>query len=127
MEVSPLTCSRFVVAACLALAIGSLPKATSAGEPVEAKANSKADADRARFFEQKVRPLLVEKCYSCHGSKKQKGGLRLDSLEAALKGARPARRSNRGSPTKACWWARSAMRTSKCPPRASLKPTRSPS
>ncbi|CAA9427417.1 MAG: hypothetical protein AVDCRST_MAG64-3264, partial [uncultured Phycisphaerae bacterium] len=42
--------------------------------------------DQAKFFEQKVRPLLVESCYSCHAEKKQKGRLRLDSLEAALKG-----------------------------------------
>ena len=32
------------------------------------------------FFETSVRPLLVERCYECHGDKKQKGGLRLDSL-----------------------------------------------
>src|SRR5690348_13057341 len=31
------------------------------------------------FFESKVRPILVEHCYECHGDKKQKGGLRLDS------------------------------------------------
>jgi hypothetical protein len=31
------------------------------------------------FFESKVRPLLVERCIECHGEKKQKGGLRLDS------------------------------------------------
>ena len=43
-------------------------------------------AAREQFFEQNVRPLLAEKCYSCHGDKKQKGGLRLDSLEAILKG-----------------------------------------
>ncbi len=41
---------------------------------------------REQYFEQKVRPLLAENCYSCHGGKKQKGGLRLDSLEAILKG-----------------------------------------
>ena len=41
---------------------------------------------REQFFEQNVRPLLAENCYSCHGDKKQKGGLRLDSLEAILKG-----------------------------------------
>jgi hypothetical protein len=41
---------------------------------------------RERFFEKDVRPLLVEKCYSCHSERKQKGGLRLDSLEAILKG-----------------------------------------
>jgi hypothetical protein len=32
------------------------------------------------FFESSVRPLLAERCYECHGDKKQKGGLRLDSL-----------------------------------------------
>ena len=37
-------------------------------------------------FEKHVRPLLVEKCQSCHGAEKQKGGLRLDSREALLKG-----------------------------------------
>jgi Protein of unknown function (DUF1549)/Protein of unknown function (DUF1553)/Planctomycete cytochrome C len=41
---------------------------------------------REKFFEQSVRPLLAEKCYSCHATKKQKGGLRLDSIEAILKG-----------------------------------------
>jgi cytochrome c553 len=37
-------------------------------------------------FESKVRPLLVDKCYSCHGAQKQRGGLRVDSREAMLKG-----------------------------------------
>jgi len=51
------------------------------GEP-----DSQAKAARDKFFEQSVRPLLAENCYSCHGDKKQKGGLRLDSLQAILKG-----------------------------------------
>jgi len=38
------------------------------------------------FFERQVRPLLVEHCQQCHGSKQQKGGLRLDSRAAALRG-----------------------------------------
>ncbi len=33
-----------------------------------------------------VHPILVEHCVSCHGPQKQKGGLRLDSLEAAVAG-----------------------------------------
>ncbi len=37
-------------------------------------------------FEKVVRPLLLNKCVSCHGETKQKGDLRLDSLEAILKG-----------------------------------------
>lgn len=38
------------------------------------------------FFEEKIRPLLVERCDECHGEKKQKGGLRLDSRAAWQKG-----------------------------------------
>jgi cytochrome c553 len=34
------------------------------------------------FFEKKIRPVLAEHCYECHGAEKQKGGLRLDSREA---------------------------------------------
>jgi Protein of unknown function (DUF1553)/Protein of unknown function (DUF1549)/Planctomycete cytochrome C len=39
------------------------------------------------FFESKVRPLLVDHCFSCHGDKKQEAGLRLDSRDAILKGS----------------------------------------
>jgi mono/diheme cytochrome c family protein len=39
-----------------------------------------------RFFEAKVRPILAGTCQKCHGAERQKGGLRLDSLEAALRG-----------------------------------------
>ncbi len=38
------------------------------------------------FFENKVRPLLVEKCVECHGAKNAKGGLRLDSRAGWLTG-----------------------------------------
>jgi mono/diheme cytochrome c family protein len=33
-----------------------------------------------------VRALFEKSCFKCHGPEKQKGKLRLDSLEAALKG-----------------------------------------
>ena len=44
--------------------------------------------DQNEFFEKKVRPILVERCYKCHSaqSEKLKGGLLLDSREGALKG-----------------------------------------
>src|SRR5581483_523378 len=43
-----------------------------------------SDADA---FESKVRPLLAERCYSCHSTAagKRKGGLALDSRDAVLK------------------------------------------
>ncbi len=45
-------------------------------------------AEQLEFFESKVRPLLIEHCYECHSvdAKKLKGGLKLDSREAALQG-----------------------------------------
>ena len=42
--------------------------------------------DSADFFESRIRPLLSEKCWSCHGQDKQQGGLRLDSRQAMLDG-----------------------------------------
>ncbi len=40
------------------------------------------------FFEKRIRPLLADKCYSCHSAKaeKLKGNLLMDSLEGMLKG-----------------------------------------
>ena len=45
-------------------------------------------AEDEAFFESKIRPVLVEKCYSCHSKKapKVKGGLLLDSRAGFLKG-----------------------------------------
>jgi len=38
------------------------------------------------FFERRVRPLLVKRCYRCHGPKKQESGLRLDHIRHIRKG-----------------------------------------
>src|SRR5215218_3863682 len=43
--------------------------------------------EQLEFFEKEVRPVLAEQCYKCHGPEKQKGELRVDSLEALLKGS----------------------------------------
>src|SRR5262249_32832543 len=42
-------------------------------------------------FETKVRPVLAENCWKCHGDAKQKAGLRLDSRAAMLKGGEEKR------------------------------------
>ena len=47
---------------------------------------SPAKADGADFFEKDVRPLLVEKCQSCHDDTKAKGGLRLTDRASLLAG-----------------------------------------
>ncbi|HVS34373.1 MAG TPA: PSD1 and planctomycete cytochrome C domain-containing protein [Gemmataceae bacterium] len=45
------------------------------------------DSHGAEFFEKSVRPVLAEHCVACHGPEKQRGGLRLDSKAALMKGA----------------------------------------
>jgi hypothetical protein len=47
-----------------------------------------AQPDRAKlveFFETKVRPVLVDNCFSCHSAVKPKGGVRLDRKEFVFK------------------------------------------
>ena len=63
----------------LTLALAILPMAAS---PVP------ADDDPAgvEFFEAKVRPLLVNRCQTCHGGAKAKGGLRLETRDQAMEG-----------------------------------------
>ena len=47
-----------------------------------------AQATDVEFFEAKIRPVLVQRCYSCHNSKMAapKGDLILDTKEGLLKG-----------------------------------------
>jgi mono/diheme cytochrome c family protein len=47
----------------------------------------KPTAGQVEFFETSVRPILVEQCVNCHGPKKQRAGLRLDTAEGLKKGA----------------------------------------
>lgn len=46
------------------------------------------DDTSLEFFEKEVRPILVARCFECHagGDRAPKGGLRLDSRDAVLKG-----------------------------------------
>lgn len=45
-----------------------------------------AGAATATDYLREVKPILAEHCYRCHGASQQKGGLRLDTAAAALKG-----------------------------------------
>ncbi len=45
-----------------------------------------ADNVADQHFLNRVKPLLDSRCITCHGAEKQKGGLRLDSRAAAIKG-----------------------------------------
>ncbi len=38
------------------------------------------DPAALEFFENKIRPILAERCYECHGPDKQKSDLRMDHI-----------------------------------------------
>jgi Protein of unknown function (DUF1553)/Protein of unknown function (DUF1549)/Planctomycete cytochrome C len=49
-------------------------------------ARRSGSAQQIEFFEAKIRPILAEHCFKCHGTKKLEAGLRLDSREGILRG-----------------------------------------
>jgi cytochrome c553 len=51
-----------------------------------ALAETKITPQQEQFFEQKVRPVLAEHCWQCHGPTKQESDLRLDSFAAMSRG-----------------------------------------
>jgi mono/diheme cytochrome c family protein len=63
------------------LLLGLLAVSAHAAEPA-----TQPSAEAVRFFEARVRPVLVDNCFKCHGDKKQRGGLRLDSRAALMEG-----------------------------------------
>jgi mono/diheme cytochrome c family protein/cytochrome c553 len=71
--------SRWLLAVCF-VSGWLLPSARAlSAEPKTADA-------RIEFFEKSIRPLLATHCFECHGPRKQRGGLRLDSRAALLAG-----------------------------------------
>jgi len=59
-----------------------------------------ADSDGIEFFEKRIRPVLVEKCYACHiaASEKSQGGLLLDSHEGMMRGGTRGSADNPAKP-----------------------------
>ena len=58
---------------------------------VKSQPEAKDSQESLAFFESKIRPVLVEQCYSCHSQEaatkgKLKGGLYLDSRDGMLRG-----------------------------------------
>ncbi|MDP6929745.1 MAG: PSD1 and planctomycete cytochrome C domain-containing protein [Planctomycetota bacterium] len=52
-----------------------------------ASAHAQSEGAGIEWFENRVRPILAERCYKCHGPKKQKAGLRLDRWSSILEGS----------------------------------------
>ncbi len=100
--------SRSFLAVCL----------LSLGTTLQAAPPTPADAD---FFEKEVRPLLAERCQSCHGEQKTRGGLKLTSRDAILKGGETGPAVVVGQPDKSLLiQAIRYAETPHMPPRAKL-------
>ncbi|HBN77966.1 MAG TPA: hypothetical protein DD473_19580 [Planctomycetaceae bacterium] len=59
-----------------------------AGIQQELKAEEAISPEQSQFFENKIRPILVKECYSCHSVQQdeQEGGLTLDTREGIRSG-----------------------------------------
>ncbi|MFN5187656.1 MAG: PSD1 and planctomycete cytochrome C domain-containing protein [Planctomycetota bacterium] len=60
--------------------------AGAVGVAQEAPPRNALAPEKLEFFETKVRPILVQRCYECHSGQESNGGLRLDYREGLLKG-----------------------------------------
>jgi hypothetical protein len=65
----------------LVICLVPLPTPAAGGKALPLPTSSQVE-----FFERRVRPVLAEHCFACHGPKKQKSGLRVDSRQALLEG-----------------------------------------
>ncbi len=70
----------FLYASVALLAASAAPKKPEPTKPLTAA--QKADYTKV------IQPIFDAQCVTCHGPKKEKGKLRLDSLEAAMKGGK---------------------------------------
>lgn len=60
----------------------AIPMALAQDAPV----SQSSPQEKLEFFETKVRPILVQRCYECHGGEQANGGLRVDYREGLVLG-----------------------------------------
>ena len=70
----------------LLLTVGAL--AATPSTPKKAESAAPLSPAQKADYAKVIQPLFDAHCVSCHGPKKEKGKLRLDSLEATLKGGK---------------------------------------
>ncbi len=69
----------------------------AAGDPAAAK---------LAIYSEKIRPLLAEQCFSCHGGLKQEAGLRLDTVALMVEGGESGAAIVKGDPDKSLLFER---------------------
>ncbi len=94
----------------------------SGGGQAQAVKSSQADID---FFENEIRPILVEHCLTCHGNdeKKLRGGLHLTSRADILRGGDSGPAMVTGKPDESRLIAAVRYEDFEMPPQGQLKPS----
>ncbi len=63
-----------------------------------AKIKPLVNVQEAKVYDSVIQPILQTRCYSCHSSKRQKGGLRLDKFDLIMKGGKDGKIIAPGEP-----------------------------
>lgn len=101
---------KFIVTSlCIALWLGASANAAELAPDV------------MKFFELKVRPLLSEHCWSCHGEQEQKGALRLDTRGHMLLGGESGTSVVPGKPDESLLMEAVRYESYEMPPAGKLK------
>ncbi len=74
--------TKLVISAVLVLGV------SSAVAEVDLSKLPAASARKDITYAKDIKPIFEASCFRCHGEKQKKGGIRLDSLEAVLKGGK---------------------------------------
>ena len=74
--------TRLLISAVLALGV------SSAVAEVDLSKLPTASTQKDITYSKDIKPIFEASCFRCHGEKQKKGGIRLDSLEAVLKGGK---------------------------------------
>ena len=77
-----------VVAAC---GLGLLNAVAADQKDVDVSKLPPAADTKGVTYDKDIKPIFEKSCFKCHGSEKQKGKLRVDSLQAVLKGGEDAK------------------------------------
>ncbi|WP_218933492.1 PSD1 and planctomycete cytochrome C domain-containing protein [Rubripirellula lacrimiformis] len=73
-------------AACLASFLFTAGWIATACPSAIAEPTTSATDEHLRFFESRIRPLLIRRCYECHSGEDREGGLRLDTANSLTAG-----------------------------------------
>lgn len=79
------TLSRIIGAAAV-LSLSLVVSTAAEKKEVDTSKLPPAGDAKGVTYQKDIKPIFEKTCFKCHGSEKQKGKLRVDSLEATLKG-----------------------------------------